>query len=50
MILDEATTVLDAQVESDIFSALTDIKHEVTMIVISHNQSVLDNCDRVVCL
>lgn len=50
MILDEATTGLDAQVESEIFSALTNIKHEVTMIVISHNQSVLNNCDRVVYL
>jgi ABC-type bacteriocin/lantibiotic exporter with double-glycine peptidase domain len=50
MILDEATTGLDAEVESEIFSALADIKHEVTMIVISHNQSVLNNCDRVVYL
>lgn len=48
IILDEATTGLDAEIESEIFSELSDIKHEVTMIVISHNQSVLNNCDRVV--
>ncbi len=50
MILDEATTGLDAQVESDIFSTLVEIKYEVTMIVISHNQAVLNHCDRVVYL
>ncbi len=50
IILDEATTGLDAQVESDIFSAFADVKDEVTMIVISHNQSVLNKCDRVIYL
>lgn len=50
IILDEATTGLDAQIESEIFSELADIKHEITMIIISHNQSVLSRCDRVVYL
>lgn len=48
LILDEATTGLDEKVETDIFLELASIKDRVTIIVISHNKTVLSKCDRVI--
>ena len=46
LILDEPTSSLDNKIEEQIINSLFSIK-DLTIIVISHNQSVLKKCDQV---
>ena len=51
LFFDEATSSLDSQTESEVNEAIRGIsnrKKELTIIVISHRQSTLDFCDRVI--
>jgi ABC-type bacteriocin/lantibiotic exporter with double-glycine peptidase domain len=47
LILDEATSSLDRRTEDSIMSKISQFAGEVTMVVVSHRQQVLDQADRV---
>ena len=47
LILDEATNSLDKSTEEKIFNNLKKLKNEKTIIVVSHDYSVIDNCDSI---
>jgi len=48
LILDEATNALDKLTERKILNAIKDIYKEITIIIISHDNSTLAYCDRVI--
>jgi ABC-type multidrug transport system fused ATPase/permease subunit len=48
LILDEATSALDVDTELAIVSSLEQLRSKVTLIVISHRESILHRCDRVI--
>jgi ABC-type bacteriocin/lantibiotic exporter with double-glycine peptidase domain len=48
LVLDEATSSLDAEAEAAFIKALEGLRGRMTVIAISHRQPVLDHCDRVV--
>ena len=48
LILDEATSALDSETESEVCSALAALHNQLTVIVISHRQSTLDKCDKII--
>ena len=48
LILDEATNALDKDTEDKILKNILDLKKFKTIIIISHNQKVLDVCDKVI--
>lgn len=50
IILDEATSSLDSQVESEIVDELLSLKGETTMLVVAHRISTLQGCDRILAL
>lgn len=50
MILDEATSALDGKTESDFSHALSSLKQNLTLIVIAHRLSTVQNADEVVYL
>jgi ABC-type multidrug transport system fused ATPase/permease subunit len=50
LVLDEATSNLDGQTESDISSAIQNLKGTVTVIMIAHRLSTVRNADMVVYL
>jgi ATP-binding cassette subfamily C protein len=47
MILDEATSSLDAQTESEITQAIYNLKGSVTVVLIAHRLSTARNADKV---
>jgi ABC-type multidrug transport system fused ATPase/permease subunit len=47
LIMDEATSALDAETESEISKSISQLKGEVTLVVISHRYSTISNADRV---
>ena len=47
LILDEATSALDEKTQSKILENIFNIKENLTIIIISHNQSVIDKCKKV---
>ena len=47
LILDEPTSNLDARTEQDINTLLSELKSEVTMLVVSHRDQLLEQADRV---
>jgi ABC-type multidrug transport system fused ATPase/permease subunit len=47
LILDEATSSLDRKTEDSIMSKISQFVGEVTMVLVSHRQQVLDQADRV---
>jgi len=47
LILDEATSSLDSEIESNIIENLKKIKNKITIIMISHNLKTLSYCDQV---
>jgi ABC-type bacteriocin/lantibiotic exporter with double-glycine peptidase domain len=47
LILDEATSALDAETENAFCDVLASLKGKVTLIVISHRESTLASCDRL---
>lgn len=48
LILDEATNALDADTERDIIETLIRLKNKITIIIVSHKQSTLNFCDKVI--
>lgn len=47
LILDESTNSLDIKTEKDIINSLKQLSGNMTIIIVSHKQSVLDHCDKV---
>jgi ABC-type multidrug transport system fused ATPase/permease subunit len=47
-VLDEATSSLDAQTESDITEAIKSLKGKTTIIMIAHRLSSVRNADQVI--
>jgi ABC-type multidrug transport system fused ATPase/permease subunit len=50
LVLDEATSSLDGQSESDISDSINDMRGEITVILIAHRLSTVKNADKVVYL
>lgn len=50
LILDEATSSLDHQTESDVMRAIYNMRNKMTMVIIAHRLSTVACCDRVVLL
>ena len=48
LILDEATSALDLENEQKIFEAISALKHQLTIIFISHKQSLAQFADHVI--
>ena len=48
LILDEATSALDEETEKDLLEDLNRFKGKKTIIIISHRESTLKNCDRII--
>ena len=48
LVLDEATSSLDAQTESDITEAIKSLKGKTTIIMIAHRLSSVRNADQVI--
>ena len=48
MILDEATNALDEDTEKKILENILSLRKNKTIIIISHNQNVLDKCDQII--
>jgi ATP-binding cassette subfamily C protein len=47
LILDEPTSSLDLETESDILNNIRNLKGDKTIILISHKKSIIDQCDKV---
>ena len=48
LVLDEATSSLDGQTESDISDAIQGLKGSVTVVMIAHRLSTVRNADQVI--
>ena len=48
LILDEATSALDLETERRIMKSIESLNKEITIILISHRLSTLENCDRII--
>lgn len=48
MILDEATSALDVEMESNIMKSIDSMGNKITMLVIAHRLSTLQNCDQII--
>lgn len=48
LILDEATNSLDKETETEVMNAIFKLKRKKTIILVAHNLSTTENCDRVV--
>ena len=47
LILDEATSSLDYVTEKDIISSIDKLKKQLTIVMVSHRLSTIENCDKV---
>jgi len=47
LILDEATNALDKESEAEILKLVLNLKNKITIIIVSHNKSVLDFCEKI---
>ena len=47
LILDEATSNLDVQTENKIIKSINKLKGDITLIIISHRLSILEQCDQI---
>jgi ABC-type multidrug transport system fused ATPase/permease subunit len=47
LVLDEATSSLDLQTESEVMNSIYAMKGKITLIIIAHRLSTLDNCNRI---
>jgi ATP-binding cassette subfamily C protein len=50
LVLDEATSAMDAKTEEEITGAIAELRKSVTMIIIAHRLSTVRNCDRLILL
>ncbi|MEG6548840.1 ABC transporter ATP-binding protein [Desulfocurvibacter africanus] len=50
IIFDEATSALDAKNESAILETILGLRHKVTMVIIAHRLSTVENCDAIIWL
>lgn len=50
LVMDEATSAMDARIEEEITDAIADLRGHVTTIVIAHRLSTIRNCDFIVML
>ena len=48
LVLDEATSSLDGQTESDISESINKLKGSVTVLIVAHRLSTVRNCDQVI--
>ncbi len=48
LILDEATSGLDMETENEILKGLEKIKKEITIIIVSHRENTVKNCDKII--
>lgn len=48
LILDEPTNALDSETESEILTNLTNLKNNLTVIIISHDDNALKICDNII--
>jgi ATP-binding cassette subfamily B protein len=48
LVLDEATSALDDETESSIMQAVNSLSKDLTVVIIAHRLSALQNCDRVI--
>lgn len=47
IILDEATSSLDAKTENEIIEYIYSLKNDKTIIIVSHNEEILNKCDKI---
>ena len=47
LILDEATSSLDAKTENEIVEYIYSLRNNKTIIIVSHNEEILNKCDKV---
>ena len=47
LIMDESTSSLDKETESEIVDEIKNLKGKITMIIISHNIATIKHCDKV---
>ena len=47
IIFDESTSALDAKTEQEFINDINKLKMKKTLIIISHRENVLENCDRI---
>lgn len=50
LILDEATSSLDLETEADVMKSIYSLDKSITIIIIAHRLSTLNNCDKIVTL
>ena len=48
LVLDEATSALDDETESSVMQAVDSLSKDLTVVIIAHRLSTLQNCDRVI--
>jgi len=48
IILDEATSALDKETEREIINEIYQLDKDITVIIISHNEGILDKCDKII--
>ena len=47
LILDEATSALDVETESQFMDAVSNLKGNKTVLIITHRLSTIENCDKI---
>ena len=47
LILDEATSALDSSTEKEVIKSIYNLNKKITIVIIAHRISTLDNCNRV---
>jgi ATP-binding cassette subfamily B protein len=50
LVLDEATSALDTVTESRVMAAIDQLKSDITMVIVAHRLSTVEQCDRIIFL
>jgi ATP-binding cassette, subfamily B, bacterial PglK len=50
LVFDEATSALDNDTEVEVMEAIQSLSENITILIISHRQSTIAECDQVVCM
>lgn len=48
IVFDEATSSLDSETEAEVMGEITNLDHDITLLIIAHRVSTLKNCDFIV--